>query len=201
MGKCVLRSIHRVAAPLLLIGLLSSCNVARVYVGVIQARNDHTGGKFQNANRRLLSLTDFDAFAPWISYNIGTVYYALGEAAAAEEIWRTRVATRSDLLAFLKSFNLGVLAYERGAYLDAYQLFVKAVRIDPSSVEAKTNLEFAFEKIGDEDSYSAGGTESEDSDAPPGADVGRLLQYLERLERGVWQSTAHIETEGGVNDW
>ena len=185
----------------LLILTFSSCNLSRVYVGIFQARNDYSGGEFQRANRKLVTLSDNRAFEPWISYNIGAVYYALGEPVAAEQLWGKGDESVSAELAFKREFNLGVLAYERGAYEEAYDRFVAVLRIDPTSVEAKTNLEFAYEKIEDRNDPGEPSKSTSDANSDPGADVHRLLQYLERLERNVWQSTGEIESEGGINDW
>ena len=203
MEKRVLNSsrLYRYAGIAFVIVALSSCSVARVYVGVVQARNDYSGGDFQGANRKLVSLTRAGAFEPWISYNIGTVYYALGEPAAAEELWSADSGEVSTELAVLREFNLGVLAYERGSYEESYERFVRVLQLDPSLVEAKINLEFAFEKIEDQNELKKAPVPDGNSAADPGSDVHRLLQYLERLEQNVWQSTEYVEEEGGVNDW
>ena len=176
---------------------LASCSSARVYVGVVQSVNSYSHGDYQEANRSLIRLRDNGAFAPWISYDLGTVYYALGEPASAMDIWSTAVPTQTGDLAFRLAFNLGVLDYERGAYDSAYHHFRRALEIDPTSVEAKVNLEYAVEKL---DTAGSGKSEG-DRTAPPGAEVERVLQYLERLEENSWKSTESIDQTAGAPDW
>lgn len=192
----------------LLVCALSSCRLVRVHFGVAQAVNDYAHGEYQDANRRLIELRDAPGFEPWISYNLGTVYYALGEPAAAAEAWEeTGFASARDL-AFRVEFNMGVIEYERGAYDAAYERFRHALELDPSSVEAKVNLELAFERM--ERRGPSGGENVEQPDRPaepedePGPEVRRLLQYVERLERDAWSSTERIEpaeATGEVPDW
>lgn len=185
----------------LLLCSLTSCRVVRVYVGVAQARNDYSHGEYQQANRRLIALEESSPYTPWISYNLGTIYYALGEPAAAAEIWEQASGNVNRDLAFRTEFNLGVLAYDRGDYDEAYQRFRAALKLDPTSIEAKQNLEIVLNQMEDdrrqERTDGTGETTSPETDS----DVRRLLQYVERLEKGVWWSTERIEPEEGVQDW
>jgi tetratricopeptide (TPR) repeat protein len=176
--------------------LFSSCSAARVYVGVARARNDYARGEYQAANRRLIAVSGFQAFAPWISYDLGTVYYALGEPAAAAETWIETDPSVSVELAFRREFNLGVLDYESGAFSDAYDRFRAALALDPGSIEAKINLELSLERTREEVTLVP-----KRSLSPPGPDVDRLLQYVERLELREWFSTDRIEPVEGARDW
>ncbi len=199
MERFVLKA-WRAPIALLFTVTLVSCSSARVYVGAVRAANDYSQGEYQDANRRLMRIRDAGVFVPWIDYNLGTVYYALGEPASALDIWQDTDAGATGELAFRLAFNLGVLDYERGAYDSAYRRFRRALEIDPTSIEAKINLEFTIEKL---DAPASGGAESE-RDAAPGAEVERILQYIERierLERNTWRSTESVDEIGETEDW
>ena len=189
-------SIRRLVSILLSMTLLASCTAARVYVGVVRARNDYAQGDYQAANRRLIGVGDLGAFEPWIAYNLGTVYYALGEPGSAAEIWSTTSVVESSDLAFHLEYNRGVLKYEVGEFAEAYRHFRTALELDPTSVEAKANLEFAIEKLSEEKRQ-----EESDTTAEAGEEVDRILHYLERIERDFWESTERIEPRSGVRDW
>ena len=194
MGRAVLRL--RRACILLSVTLsIFSCSAAKVYIGVVRARNDYAQGDYQEANRRLIDLRGGNAFDPWIAYNLGTVYYALGEPASAAEVWNGADAGDSTQLAFHLEFNRGVLDYERRDFGSAYVRFRRALELDPSSIAAKVNLEFAAEKLATEDEQPADGAVAVERSP----EVGRLLQYLERIERSVW-SSSELESDGG-RDW
>ena len=187
---------RRLLYLVLLMLLFSSCTAARVYIGVVRARNDYAQGDYQAANRRLIGVGDLGAFEPWIDYNLGTVYYALGEPGAAAEIWSTTSALESKDLAFHLEYNRGVLEYEIGEFGEAYRHFRAALELDPTSVEAKANLEFAIEKLSEEKPQE----ESEPSGAA-GEEVDRILQYLERIEHDFWESAERLEPRSGIRDW
>ena len=195
MERGVLR-IRKLLVVLPLILLFASCTAARVYVGVVLARNDYSQGDYQAANRRLIGVGDLGAFGPWIAYNLGTVYYALGEPSAAADIWSTTSALESTNLAFHLEYNRGVLEYEIGEFGEAYRHFRAALELDPTSVEAKVNLEFAIEKLSEEKPQE----EPEPSGAA-GEEVDRILQYLERIESDFWESTERLEGRKEARDW
>ena len=135
-------------------------------------------------------------FEPWIRYNIGTVYYALGEPASALEVWSNARPEDESELAFYLEFNRGVLAYESGNFREAFIRFRRALELDPASIEAKVNIEFALEKL---ETRGEERSKIDESDSIP-SEVERVLKYLERLEENVWESTKEIEQEE-VPDW
>ncbi len=133
-----------------------------------------------------------DDFKEWIAYDLGTVYYALGEVDAAESEWRIAANTLDEELAYRVSFNYGVLLYERGAYAEAYEKFRNALEINPSGVEAKINLELTIEKmeVNDGKSTPAAATQTTGESS---REIDRIMHYLKKMEGEVWESTKSLE--------
>jgi tetratricopeptide (TPR) repeat protein len=158
-------------------------------------------GRFQGATVSYLRAWEENRYRAWVAYNLGNVYYALGEVQAALGMWqRAQESDEADIL-FGVAFNKGVFHYERGQYGEAYDQFKKALRIDPGSVDAKVNLELALEKIRAGEQVVRGEpTEGEQAESPSAQTV-RILEYVRRKEETRWFATEEVEEEPDMPPW
>ncbi len=173
---------------------LSGCSKLNPYVKVAQGGRAYANGDFQRANISYIEAGKAEEYEHWISYNLGTVYYALGETEAAESEWQVARGAQDEQLAYQVLFNYGVLLYERGAYTDAYEKFRNALEINPSGVEAKKNLELTMDRMEVSEGKRQQKTTSQLSEKTSG-EIDLILNYLKNMEGEVWQSTEALQYE------
>jgi hypothetical protein len=142
---------------------------------------------------------------PWVIYDLGTQYVALGELRAGlrllgeEDTRRLPGPVRAgNELAFRRAFNLGVARFEAGEFQEAAWSFIEALRRKPNSWDAKHNLELSIRS-------SLGGLKraadaaSPRSETQAGDQARRLLQRLHEQEEPVWKSAPSAEPY--AQDW
>lgn len=161
-------------------------------------------GEYQEATVRYLSALDTDADSrDWVNYNIGNVYYSLGEVEAAEVMWLAASRTRDPRLLFAINFNRGVASYHQGDYQAAFALFREALLLDHGSREAKLNLEMAQRKLQAEELLPVQSSAVVPSVVPQaeGFDSDRLFDYVKDKEALSWQKASPASertTQGGA---
>ena len=180
--------------------LLSGCG-AESHLRVIRGNYAYGQGRFQRATVDYLRAWENDEYRAQIAYNLGNVYYALGEVQAALGMWqRAQESGEADIL-FGVTFNKGVFYYERGRYQDAYTQFKRALEIDPGSVDAKVNLELALEKIRASEQVVRGDPSVAGSEGAPSAQSVRILEYIRRKEGSRWFATEQVEDGPDMPAW
>ena len=156
-------------------------------------------GEFQQATINYVKGLESRKYKEWIYYNMGNVYFSLGEGGAALDVW-ANVETASDSeLRHRLNFNKGVLYYQLGKYNEAYNMFKEALKADPSSLDAKINLELTLGKLA-APAIGNGGGNSNQSDSVNPAETERMLEYIKRKEGELWFSSEQ-ETEYDQEDW
>lgn len=180
--------------------LLSSCDKPGVRLAVLRGNYSYGRGEFQEASNLYLQALD-DGFGEYrIRYNLGNVYYELGEEEAASSQWSSSLASvkDSDLL-FRINFNRGVLFYEQADYQKAFQAFRQALRIDSSSLDAKINLEYVLNKLNRGDREQSSGSGSGKSSGS--GEAQRVLNYVRRSESSSWSTEAGSSLEREGKQW
>ncbi|AFG38562.1 tetratricopeptide repeat protein [Spirochaeta africana] len=180
--------------------LLSSCALGEPHLSVFQGNYAFGRGDFQAATVSYLRALSHDSHTDIIQYNLGNVYHALGEADAATDAWETALTAESTEVQFAVHFNRGVLMYESGRYQESYRAFRDAVRINPRSVDAKLNLELAYERMSS--TSAVRGDTAESASAPSrelGAEDRRILEFIRRREVQSWDRPQ--QNEAPVLDW
>ena len=180
---------------------LSSCSQPSPYVRVIMGNNSFSRGDYQQANIEYIKALDAALGPEWISYNIGNVYYALGEAEAASAEWLAAADTDSEELLFRIVFNQGALEFELGRYDRAYAYFRNALELVPDSLAAKINLEYSLDKMDAKPREQEPRESEPETDNERSSEIERILDYLRRKEEQVWKSTEEIREESGAPDW
>lgn len=185
---------------------LFSCERSNPYISVIEGNYATGQGHYQEATVHYLNALDADTDPARVSYDLANVYHSLGEAEAALDLWKKASNTKDSALLFALSYNEGVQYYELGKYDDAYNSFRSALTYDPSSMNAKVNLELALRKIQ--------GTQSpaENSSSPPkdqtaannqmsDQEATRVLEYVRRKEEQQWVPSQQQPPAASVEDW
>jgi tetratricopeptide (TPR) repeat protein len=146
----------------------------------------------------VLDNPEFRAFA---AYNLGNVYQALGEPESAKQQWETIDLEEAPTeLRFRLNFNLGVLLFQQGQYLGAYRAFRQAIKVKPSDLDTKKNLELSLLKL---QTPSGDGQEAREA-LGQGSDLGEtrvLLEYVEHKERELWKGQREETSETYNRDW
>jgi tetratricopeptide (TPR) repeat protein len=153
--------------------------------------------------RYLQALGNGERWSPWILYDLGTQYVALGELEAG--LRRLGEATEAQTsgesralreLAFRRAFNFGVARFEAGQFEEAAWSFIEALRRKPDDWDAKHNLELSIR--------SSLGSAQRGASSPPSAARGgeqarRQLERLHEQEEPAWTSAPSAEAY--ARDW
>lgn len=184
---------------LLSLFLFTSCGGLEPGMSVLTGNYKYQVGEFQEATINYVKGLESGKYTQWIHYNMGNVYFSLGEGGAALDVW-TKVDSVEDRdLRHRLNFNKGVLFYQMGRYEEAYELFKSSLKADPSSIDAKINLELTLGKLAAppvENSGAGGGS----AEAINPAETQRMLEYIRRKEGELWFSSEK-EKENYREDW
>ena len=182
--------------------VFTGCGVVEPYWSVLRGNYSFSRGEYQTAIVRYFEALDHGHSTPWILYNLGNVYYALGETEAALRTWYDIEQFDDVQIRFGVSFNRGVLFFEMGRYADAYAEFRRALRLAPSDVDAKINVELAFQRMtAGEQAQAVRSSETQSRPEVSGEESVRILEYMRRREGRQWIATDAIEEPVGGNDW
>ncbi|MEW5817089.1 MAG: tetratricopeptide repeat protein [Spirochaetota bacterium] len=179
-----------------------ACTPLKPHISVFLGNAAFNKGDYQKANIYYLTAGEEGVYADYISYNLGNVYFALGEPESAEEAWK-RAATigRKELQPDV-TFNIGVLYYEVGEYEKASEAFKNVLERNPSSLDAKINLEYSLQKINAKGTSGAVIETGDAVDKELKDDYSnRILEYVRRKELRKWESPREITPEVLQEDW
>ena len=182
--------------------VLTSCGVVEPHLSVLRGNYAFGQGRYQAATVNYLAALERQQFEQWITFNLGNVYFALGENESALGMWQSARAAESEQLLFGVHFNTGLLLYETGRYREAYDEFVRALRLNSTSVEAKLNLELALARVQAGDGVAAprrGESGVQEGESPDEAQ--RILQFIRRREEPKWFAVDEIPEQERSDDW
>ena len=196
------RSFLTLVSVVLAAALLASCGVAEPHLSVLRGNYAFGQGRFQAATVDYLHALESEQLQEWIAYNLGNVYHALGESESALGMWQTARRSESETLLFGVHYNTGLLFYEAGRHREAYEQFVEALRLNPTSIAAKINLELALARVQAGDAVTA--PRRDDTAEPDGAaadESRRILEFIRRREEQRWFAVEEIPQEPASRDW
>lgn len=179
---------------------LLSCSGARVVWLLLKGNRYYTEGNYQEAQIAYLQALELGEYEDWAHYNLGNVYYALGERKAALEEWNKALRTEDSRLRFNVLFNKGVLALEEENFQEAEKLYIQALDLDPTSYPAKVNLEYASLKL---TSLQAQASRLRSTPRTNTIDDSgeRLLHYIRQKESNRWIASDKLAVEASSEDW
>ena len=184
---------------LVLLGLLTGCSDAEDGLAILSGNYEFQRGNYTLASLRYLQVEQKDRFGPWVNYNLGNVYNALGEANSALAVWNGVDRKAPEELLFRLAFNKGDLLYQKGLYQEAYHSFQQALLLKPANIEAKHNLELCLLKI--QSFASANAPVSTAAPTTPTPQTKALLDYVQRLEGNRWKSNSSQKSSPSSSDW
>ena len=181
----------------------SSCGPLAHHVDVMRGNYEYGRGNYQQATVHYLRIPETDSLDPYLAYNLGNVYHALGEVSASVQAWSRSGATDDEELLYATSFNRGVLFYELGRFREAYDQFRYALTIDPTSIDAKANLELSLQKIeaGESVSTTAGSAPAQPVEPGLNREQQRTLEYVRRKEQQLWRANEQVQDDDRSRDW
>ncbi len=176
---------------------LGSCRELPQAAAVLAGNFANGHGQYQKAILRYLEAEDeMSAGLDIVYYNLGNVYYSLGEPEAALHIWALAEKATDDVdVLFRIAFNRGLVYFNWGRYEEASQSFKWALRYNPADIDSKINLEDALSHVRSEIPRPA--EKREPSTLTVSDNL--LLEYIKRKEADVWTSP-EAETSN-VQDW
>ncbi|NCN04301.1 MAG: tetratricopeptide repeat protein [Spirochaetales bacterium] len=183
--------------------LFSGCSANSTHLQVLYANYSFQQGNYLDATVRYLNSLDDPQFHEFVVYNLGNVYFALGEFSPALNLWVEGENSQNLELLYRTAFNKGVLFYEQQEFSRARESFITALLLDPGSLEAKINLELSLDKL--ESGRQTPVPRTDPSNRPtentPDSQSLRVFDYLRRKEGQQWTPTPQSPQETESPDW
>lgn len=111
----------------------------------VKGCEDHQNGQLDDARESYLKLLDYFADAPVLHYNLGLVYFAQGEYAAAVDAFAMASQLNPDDSDIL--YNLALSEKQNGMVEDAIQSYRRLLDAEPQSIDALYNLAGCYKDI------------------------------------------------------
>lgn len=185
-----------------LLFLFSSCSNAEAYLDVIEGNYAFSRGEYQEANLNYLKVNDTESYQAYVSYNLGNVYYALGEIDSAFNEWESIDTEMVNEITIRSLFNTGVLLFELSRYEEAYKVYRIILEFDSSHINAKINLEYCIQKMNFKTENKIDQQESSLENLQNKDDVSRVLDFVKRRETYVWKSGIETDHDSStLKDW
>ena len=108
---------------------------------------DFQSGNFEGAISSYDHARELAPEVAELSFNAGNAYFKSREFADAEESLLEAAEKGDDSLAQRSLFNLGNTYYESLQFEKAVEAYRESLRIDPGDIDAKYNLEIAFNRL------------------------------------------------------
>ena len=181
--------------------LVTGCSAP--HVETMLGNFSYRDGDYQESLVRYLSAAETTRYIGWARFNLGEAYYALGEWDSAREEWAGAAESVEGEARFAGVFNLGVIAYHRAEYEEAYEYFRRAVVLRPEDRDAKINLELSYGKMDMRREMGRRIREPETQPVRLGEDDpgGRLLEFVNLIEKKQWIAPKEQPSEPYAEDW
>ncbi len=203
-SKRLVRRLVLVAAGMV---MMASCTLSTADLALVQGNYHYARGDYQAA-----MVQYFKAMAAGgenqflVQYNLGNVYYSLGEFEAAGRMWDLAARTTDSELLFAVHFNQGIAFYSQGRFQEAMDNYRLVLGLKPDSMDAKLNLEHAQQKIRSAErlinpipSVKPGPASSASGNNP--FDANRLLEFVTNKENQHWKAPSNPVGNSGGADW
>jgi len=163
---------------------------------IMEANYWNSRGMYNEAISPYLKALDHKDAVPYAEYGLGSVYFALGEDAAAlarfakarESLEKSPPAANRELRHRIH-YNTGVALFSGGDYSGAADSFRDALRADGRKIEAKRNLELCIKLLARENVSSGDSVDEENESRAV------LFNYIRQRETSQYRSREWIEEE------
>lgn len=115
---------------------------------LIKSGNEHyTAGRYDAALKAYQLATEQRPDNAIARYNLGTALYQQGRFDKAADAFRHSLIAKDSILQAQGYYNLGNAQFQLGDLRGAIRSYTSALRLNPTDVDAKYNLELAFERL------------------------------------------------------
>ena len=191
----------KIFLTLITVSFLSSCSLGQSLVSVMGGNFYFNRGDYGKAIIRYIKAGENLKPINWLNYNLGNVYYALGEVDAALDKLIDASQSGDEILYHRTHFNIGVIYFEMGQYERAVIHFIDALDAVPGDRDTKINLELALQKLGREETVSRQSDSIEDDqESSLKFHALRLLDYIYDQEEKSWGTVTESPDAAG-EDW
>jgi Ca-activated chloride channel family protein len=196
---CFLKKIKLKALSALCLLLACSCKGTSGKLLVMEGNYLASQGRHTEAIVSYHRALAHEGAAPYAESGLGTVYFSIGENAAALDrfdaslkLLESSPPADNRELRYRNNYNSGVILFAQGDFPAAAEAFRQALRVDPGRIEAKRNLELSLlsiarEKSGKPVKEAQGETETESRQV--------LFEYMRQKEQNQWKSREWAEEE------
>jgi Ca-activated chloride channel family protein len=170
---------------------------------VLSGNYRHSKGDYTQATINYFRAVESLRRRPYVQYDLGNVYRALGEAeVATRALLSTIVETERMELLFRAYFNLGHISYESDDYRQAVGYFTEALRVDPNDWDSKVNLELALRSLSQEPDRKREPQRQTAVESGALEETFRdILDTIKKREEVLWRSAIPQPSETAGNDW
>jgi tetratricopeptide (TPR) repeat protein len=188
-----------VFASLALPFLLEACALSgagKIFAGVYEWRR----GNFPAAKKHFAAAADGAANGDYAAYGLAVTCLSQGDYAAAAGQFAAVSQDAPERIRFAAAYNAGILAARQSDYGAAAALFIQALKLDPSSADAKVNLELS--QVMSE--RAARGAEqelvpAEEDGASTAEDA--LFPMLREMDSNQWKNSDSEQRSSGALDY
>jgi Ca-activated chloride channel family protein len=156
---------------------------------VLEGNFRNVSGRYHEAAVSYLRALEYHDAAPYAGYGLGSVYYALDESKAAVERFEDTRRMLESLpaeehreLRYRNSYNAGIVFFGENDFSAAASAFKDALRVDPSRIEAKRNLELSLQSLVRKNTESVRPQQGQHETETV------LFEYLRQKEQKGWES-------------
>lgn len=195
----------RAAAGALLSLALAGCRVdVSPYASVLSGTLAWSGKDWESASASFLrgeAGTDDPVVKDYALYGLAATCLAQGEYAATEAYLEGVLESPVDEIRAGAWYQAGTIAHLRGEYAAAVAAFKRSLRVDPSRVDAKVNLELCLRSLKEAKARRAPSAAGVREEAGDGAGIEAMFTLIRKKEQDRWRNQAEDDSESSVADY
>lgn len=153
-------------------------------------------GRFQEAHQRYMEAMTDAPDSPVIPFNAGNALYQDADYRRAMEAYEQAIASGDPALASDAWYNLGNALYRQQQLQPSLEAYKQALRLDPSDVDAKHNLERVLQQMQEQQQQQ----QQQQQDSPQDGEEGEQQQGQPQPGQEEGQGQAGQEPGEGEQD-
>lgn len=197
--------IARVALGALLSLFLAGCRVDFAsYASVLSGTLAWSGQDWESSSASFLrgeAGTEDTVVRDYALYGLAATCLAQGEYDAAEAYLERVLESPIDEIRSGAWYQAGTIAYLRGEYAAAVAAFKRSLRVDPSRVDAKVNLELCLRSLNEAKARRAPSAAGVREEKGEGAGIEAMFTLIRKKEQDRWRNQAEDDSESSVADY
>ena len=196
----MVRNILKILIVFSFLSIFSSCERLVESSTILSGNQKFRSGEYEEAIIDYLKGLDSKTNQDYFYYNLGNVYSSLGESPSAFSVWNIANGESNSVLKYSLMYNKGYLEFQEGNYDFAYNHFKEALKLMPSSINAKINLELSLNKMNAATyNQNSEAKQNEYNDNGASDETSRILEYVKQKEAMSWG--LEYQEQELENDW